>query len=78
MLFYVFEFTLKAAKESKNKKQLLCKPCHAELGAASPYIVTPGEWTDKDLDQQATMLVGFKMFNAGHVCASPQGSFFVR
>lgn len=48
----------KAAKESKNKKQLLTKPCHAELGAASPYIVTPGDWTEQELDMQATQLVG--------------------
>jgi acyl-CoA reductase-like NAD-dependent aldehyde dehydrogenase len=69
----------KAAKESKNRKQLLSKTCHAELGAASPYIISPGNWTDQELDQQATLLAGYKMLNSGHVCASPQSlpSFIV-
>ncbi len=50
----------------------LDKPCHAELGAVSPYIIFPGTWSDQELHDQASVLVGCKMLNSGHVCASPQ------
>lgn len=59
------------AGKAAGKKQLN-KTCHAELGAASPYLVVPGAWTDKELEAQAWQLAGAKMVNAGHVCASPQ------
>lgn len=59
-------------KGEANAQPLLEKRCHAELGAASPYIIVPGTWTDAEVDAQASVLVGSKMFNAGHVCASPQ------
>jgi len=44
----------------------------AELGSVNPYIVTPGEWTDAEIDAHANMLVSAKMLNNGHICASPQ------
>lgn len=56
----------------KRGVKQLDKPCHAELGAASPYIVVPGEWSEKELVAQAHLLVGYKNFNTGHICASPQ------
>jgi aldehyde dehydrogenase (NAD(P)+) len=59
------------AGKAAGKKQLN-KTCHSELGAASPYVVVPGAWSDKEVDDQAAMLVGYKMLNSGHICASPQ------
>jgi len=60
------------AKGKAANKKALNKECHAELGAASPYIITPGKWTDAEVTYQAKMLLGFKFFNSGHICASPQ------
>ncbi len=37
----------------------LDKPCHAELGAASPYIIVPGQWTDSELKMQGLALLGW-------------------
>ena len=59
------------AGKAAGKKQL-AKTCHAELGAASPYIVVPGAWNDKEMEEQTTALAGYKMFNSSHICASPQ------
>ncbi len=59
------------AGKAAGKKQLN-KTCHAELGAASPYLVVPGAWSDKEIDDQASQLTGLKMANSGHICASPQ------
>ena len=44
----------------------------AELGACSPYIIAPGEWTEAELDHSAKLLVHLKTFNSSAVCASPQ------
>ncbi len=59
------------AGKAAGKKQLN-KACHSELGAASPYVVVPGAWSDKEVEDQAATLVGYKMLNSGHICASPQ------
>ncbi len=60
-------------KENKGKGIIkLQKPCHAELGAASPYIVVPGDWSEKEVVIQAKALAASKMFNSAHICASPQ------
>ena len=57
-------------KNSNTKK--LEKTCHAELGAASPYVIVPGNWKESEIKAQAKILVGLKVFNGGHICASPQ------
>eukprot|EP01065_Artemidia_motanka_P003969 TRINITY_DN1191_c10_g1_i1.p1 TRINITY_DN1191_c10_g1~~TRINITY_DN1191_c10_g1_i1.p1 ORF type:complete len:541 (+),score=143.16 TRINITY_DN1191_c10_g1_i1:77-1699(+) len=56
----------------KAGKRRVEKPVEAELGAVSPYILTPGPWTQKELDHHAKALVGFKTMNSSAVCASPQ------
>jgi len=38
----------------------------------NPYIVVPGQWSDKDIETQADVLISYKMVNNGHICASPQ------
>lgn len=60
------------AKGKASGKKCLDKKFCAELGAASPYIVTPGEWSQTELDYQAQILVAYKTFNSAHICASPQ------
>lgn len=61
-------------KERKQKRdKAVAKPFLAELGAVSPWIVVPGaDWTASDLEAQARRLVGTKVMNTGHACASPQ------
>eukprot|EP01061_Rhynchopus_euleeides_P005254 TRINITY_DN14502_c0_g1_i1.p1 TRINITY_DN14502_c0_g1~~TRINITY_DN14502_c0_g1_i1.p1 ORF type:complete len:333 (+),score=159.11 TRINITY_DN14502_c0_g1_i1:2-1000(+) len=57
----------------KEGKRLFTKPCEAELGAVSPYVITPSDsWTEKQLEHHAGALVGFKLMNSSAVCASPQ------
>lgn len=45
-------------------KRVLSKECHSELGAASPYIVVPGQWTAQELQYQARVLVAAKASSA--------------
>merc|ERR1711991_351816 len=48
--------------DPKSNKKRLDKECHAELGAASPYLVVPSnDWTDADIQYQATILACFKV-----------------
>ena len=51
---------------------LLTKPITSELGGVSPMIVTPGRWTDADLQFQAEHIVSSKLNNAGHNCIATQ------
>ena len=44
----------------------------AELGCATPWIITPGEWTDVELTNAAKALVAAKKANGGSNCLSPQ------
>ena len=60
-------------KAKETGKKILTKPCEAELGAVSPYVIVPSDhWTDKQLEHHANALVGFKLMNSSAVCASPQ------
>jgi len=55
-----------AKDREENKKRnakLITKKCHAELGAASPWIIVPGEWSKKELSTQVKLLIGSKLFN---------------
>jgi len=56
----------------KKKEKKVTKPFKAELGSVNPYIIVPGAWTDAELEAQAHVLACAKMFNNGHICASPQ------
>lgn len=56
----------------RNNKQLVTKKFDAELGAVSPWIVCPGQWSQAEIEHQAEFLVAAKLLNASAVCASPQ------
>lgn len=62
--------------DDPNAKQsgqpLVTKPFEAELGAVSPWVLVPGQWSDADLKHHAEYLVSCKMMNSGAICASPQ------
>jgi acyl-CoA reductase-like NAD-dependent aldehyde dehydrogenase len=57
----------KASGERLNER-----PFTSELGCVSPYIVTPGPWSNKELDYHARQLASALTQNAGHNCAAPQ------
>lgn len=59
-------------ERKKNDDPVCKKKFDAELGCVSPYIICPGKWSEKELDIHAHQLVACKMFNNGHICASPQ------
>lgn len=39
--------------EEMDEKMVLKKPFTIELGSCSPYIIAPGEWTDRELYRHA-------------------------
>ncbi len=51
---------------------LVGKPFTSELGGVNPWIVVPGPWKHADVMHHADRIVGAKLFNCGHICASPQ------
>lgn len=44
----------------------------AELGACTPYIVCPGQWSERQLREWARSIVSMKVHNAGCNCVAPQ------
>jgi acyl-CoA reductase-like NAD-dependent aldehyde dehydrogenase len=61
-----------AAERRAAGTPLLTKRITSELGGVSPLIVTPGPWTDADLQYQAEHIVSSKVNNAGHNCIATQ------
>lgn len=56
-------------QERKRKREpLLTKPFTGELGAVSPTIVVPGEWSASELDAVARHLAAMLVTNAGFQC----------
>ncbi len=48
------------------------RPISAELGGASPVIVVPGDWSERDIRFQAEHLVSQKLNNSGFNCIAAQ------
>jgi len=59
-------------KTDPNAQPLMTKPFLSELGSVNPYIVVPGNWSAKEIEHQAHILIAYKMVNNAHICASPQ------
>jgi len=43
-----------------------------ELGCATPWIILPGKWTEKEINNAVTQIVNAKIANGGAYCVSPQ------
>eukprot|EP00163_Fabomonas_tropica_P031558 TRINITY_DN753_c0_g1_i1.p1 TRINITY_DN753_c0_g1~~TRINITY_DN753_c0_g1_i1.p1 ORF type:complete len:568 (+),score=175.19 TRINITY_DN753_c0_g1_i1:38-1741(+) len=65
-----------SSEEQKQNKTRhspkITTPVCAELGSVNPWIIVPGEWSDKMIDSHAAHLAASKTLNNGHICASPQ------
>ncbi|WP_405009132.1 aldehyde dehydrogenase family protein [Kitasatospora sp. NBC_01539] len=61
-----------AERRRRDDTPLTDKPFSSELGGVSPYIVTPGPWSDADFRFQAEHIVTSKMNNSGHNCIASQ------
>jgi len=59
-------------QNKKSGKKVMAKKFETELGAVSPVIVIPGDWTSSQIDHHAQQLASMKILNGGHICASPQ------
>jgi len=60
------------ARRKQSGEPLNERPFTSELGCVSPYIVTPGPYSAKELDYHARQLASALTQNAGHNCAAPQ------
>lgn len=56
----------------EEKRPLLQKPIQAELGAVSPIVVVPGQWSDKDIALQADLIVTWLVSNGAFNCLTPR------
>ena len=48
------------------------RPVTAELGCVTPCLITPGQWSAKDLRYQARHLASLLQLNGGYNCVTPQ------
>ena len=56
----------------EEKRPLRHKPIQAELGAVSPIIVVPGQWSKKDIALQAELIVSWLVSNGAFNCLTPR------
>lgn len=61
-----------ADRRRENGEPLLDKEIVAELGNVTPWIIVPGEWSDRDLRFQAENLAGSIASNASFNCICPK------
>lgn len=57
-----------AEKRRAANDPKLTKPITSELGAVTPVMVVPGQWTDKELDFQARHIAGMVANNGSFNC----------
>jgi acyl-CoA reductase-like NAD-dependent aldehyde dehydrogenase len=60
--------TEEQARRKDAGEPLLAKPVTAELGCVTPVLVTPGAWSESDLDYQARSVAGMVVNNASFNC----------
>lgn len=53
-------------------KPKIDKHVTAELGCVTPYLITPGEWSQSDIEYHASAIAGALAHNAGHNCIKPE------
>jgi acyl-CoA reductase-like NAD-dependent aldehyde dehydrogenase len=56
------------ARRKAAHEPLVTKPISSELGAVTPVLIVPGEWTEKDLDFQARNVASMVANNASFNC----------
>ncbi len=59
-------------KRKADKQPLLKKNITSELGGVSPFIVVPGDWSERELQYQAENVVSAKFYRNGAVCVAAQ------
>lgn len=57
---------------SGREKNLLAKPITSELGAVTPWVIGPGEWSDPEVEHHAKYFTTVLMNNNGCNCNAPQ------
>lgn len=66
----VWGFGPKAEELKAAKTPLLEKPITSELGAVSPWIIVPSDWSETELEHHAkTLAVAFTANNSCNCCA---------
>jgi hypothetical protein len=51
---------------------LVTKPVEGELGCITPWIVVPGEWSQKQVKHQAVKMAFWMMRHEGYICFAPR------
>ena len=58
--------------QTKREKNVLNKPITSELGNVTPYIFSPGTWSDEEITHHAQYFATVLMSNNGCNCMAPQ------
>jgi hypothetical protein len=51
---------------------VLAKPVTAELGNITPYIIVPGNWSERDIEYHVTNVASGLAQNTGHNCIAAE------
>ena len=60
------------ARNKKSGKKNISKPFMAELGAATPYIISPGKWSAESIEFHARAVVSMCVHNGHFNCLAAQ------
>ncbi len=51
---------------------LVTKPVEGELGCITPWIIVPGNWSEKQIKHQAAKMAFWMMRHEGYICFAPR------
>jgi hypothetical protein len=59
-------------RRKEAKDPIVTKPVQGELGCITPWIVVPGDWSDKQIKHQAAKMAFWMMRHEGYICFAPR------
>ncbi|MCK5413877.1 MAG: aldehyde dehydrogenase [Thermoplasmata archaeon] len=60
------------ARRKSEGAPLVDKPISGELGCITPWVVVPGDWSQKEVEEQAAKLAFWMMRHEGYICFAPR------
>ncbi len=60
------------ARRKSEGAPLVDKPVSGELGCITPWVIVPGEWSQKEIEVQAAKLAFWMMRHEGYICFAPR------
>jgi acyl-CoA reductase-like NAD-dependent aldehyde dehydrogenase len=59
-------------RRKASNTPLVSKPVEGELGCITPWIIVPGDWSEKEVRHQAARMAFWMMRHEGYICFAPR------